>query len=1031
MVQEEIRFNPFPGLRPFEEDEDYLFFGREKQIDELLTKLRTTRFLAVVGTSGSGKSSLVKCGLLPGLYGGFMAGASSSWRICTFRPGTDPIFNLAEALALPGVLYDHLDPDEPHEIQMHSSLLGATLTRSKSGLRDAVFEARIPGDENLLIVVDQFEELFRYNKEEVSQSPEERKSVAFVKLLLDAAEQRDQNIFIVITMRSDFLGDCTQFRGLPEAINQGQYLIPRMTREEMKDAITGPIAVGGSDISPILLTRLLNDVGDKMDQLPVLQHALMRTWDRWEKEHEEGERLDLRHYEAVGGMSEALSQHADELFESLADRELQDHCELLFKAITEKSEGGRGIRRPTSVKELMEITGVPLAAVVKIVDTYRADGARFLMPPPTESLQEDTLLDISHESLMRVWRRLIQWVDEEMVSAERFKDLAERAEKWHGYGQVGYLQDPELQLMINWRNKQKPTEAWARRFRSLQYETAMVYLRVSEERRTQLEERERRERRRRFLLISGFALVLFVASIVSILLFLNARSAWKQAEASQIEAEIQRVEAENQAVIAKEKQAEAEVLQRMAIQSADEAFEQRQLAEAREQEAIAARFEAIGQREAAILARQKADSLRIEADTSANRAARSAKVAQVERDRAETALEETDRLKKLAEARSLGVDALQLLLEGQLELGTSLALQAYDTNRVYRGPMQNDDIYPALSKAWQAASEPNSYQTPLSNYDIRSLAFNTKQKVLATGDDGGEVMLYRMNGKFEVVGRVQLASPIRAIEWTSAGSLVVGMRNGRWIQIARESLQGTINLSEGTATSKIQSPVLDLKVVPHPEGERVVWATKDALFMASLNGEEVLTKWEPAEGRITSLLVDGETAYVGKGKRLYQLPLGEVVRGKPWIATEVLDFGVSEEGNFSLSALGQSDTHFAIGASSGTVWVLPKSDMATNLSKTALSASRYRFHQASITHVDFYPTGDKLLTTSLDRTARLWIEDVWKGHTTNDVLVLSDHERWVWDGTFLGTSDFFVTASQDRRVRCWYWSTNSLANALK
>src|SRR5579863_989366 len=100
----DLPFNPFPGLRPFEAEEDYLFFGREKQIDELLRRLRSTRFLTVLGSSGSGKSSLVRAGLIPALQGGFMMSAGSSWRIATFRPAGDPIGNLALALSNPEVL---------------------------------------------------------------------------------------------------------------------------------------------------------------------------------------------------------------------------------------------------------------------------------------------------------------------------------------------------------------------------------------------------------------------------------------------------------------------------------------------------------------------------------------------------------------------------------------------------------------------------------------------------------------------------------------------------------------------------------------------------------------------------------------------------------------------------------------------------------------------------------------------------------------------------------------------------------------
>ena len=118
-------------------------------------------------------------------------------------------------------------------------------------------------------------------------------------------------------MRSDFLGNCAEFSGLPEAINEGQYLVPRMTREERRAAIRGPVRVGGARISPVLLTRLVNDVGDNPDQLSILQHALNRTWARWQFEgHGEGP-LSLPHYESIGTMAHALDRHAEKAYAEL------------------------------------------------------------------------------------------------------------------------------------------------------------------------------------------------------------------------------------------------------------------------------------------------------------------------------------------------------------------------------------------------------------------------------------------------------------------------------------------------------------------------------------------------------------------------------------------------------------------------------------------------------------------------------------------------------------------------------------------
>src|ERR1043166_3640913 len=162
-----VQANPFPGLRPFREDEEYLFFGRENQVDAMVDSLATTHFLAVVGTSGSGKSSLVNCGLRPALHGGLMARAGTSWRMAQFRPGNDPMRAMARALAKDGVLFG----DYQAGGLTLAEIIDTTLPMSKLGLIDIYEQAQLGADVNLLVVVDQFEELFRYR--EIGGSPRE------------------------------------------------------------------------------------------------------------------------------------------------------------------------------------------------------------------------------------------------------------------------------------------------------------------------------------------------------------------------------------------------------------------------------------------------------------------------------------------------------------------------------------------------------------------------------------------------------------------------------------------------------------------------------------------------------------------------------------------------------------------------------------------------------------------------------------------------------------------------------------------
>lgn len=155
-------------------------------------------------------------------------------------------------------------------------------------------------------------------------------------MLLRAAERRG-SVYVLLTMRSDFLGECAEHPGLPEAINRGQYLVPRLTRSERRAAIAQPARVAGASVSAPLVTRLLNELGDDPDQLSLLQHALNRAWAHWQSTGN-GAELDLHHYEAVGGIAGALEQQAEHAYEGLTPR-AQLAAEKLFRALSDSVAG--------------------------------------------------------------------------------------------------------------------------------------------------------------------------------------------------------------------------------------------------------------------------------------------------------------------------------------------------------------------------------------------------------------------------------------------------------------------------------------------------------------------------------------------------------------------------------------------------------------------------------------------------------------------------------------------------------------------
>ncbi|MEO5897050.1 MAG: hypothetical protein ABIS06_15270 [Vicinamibacterales bacterium] len=465
--------NPFPGLRPFEVSETHLFFGRDGQSSEIVARMERRRFVAVVGTSGSGKSSLVRAGLLPMLEGGFMPGAGSFWRFAVMRPRDDAIGSLSLALGDPAVL-----GGDTADSSLRGPVIEAVLRRSSRGLIDAFIQARLEPNENLLVVVDQFEELFRFRQ--LGGGKQSDDGAAFVSLLIEAARQREHPIYVVLTMRSDFLGDCAHFRDLPETLNDGQYLIPRLNRDQRRAVIEGPIAVSGASIAPRLTQRLLNDAGENPDVLPVLQHALMRTWDQWKAAGALKRPIDLEQYVAVGGMANALSQHADQAYGELAGIPgAQAMTQTMFRSLCERGADYREVRRPTRLADLCEIAHTDIASMTKVIDAFRSGGRTFLMPGWPAKLDPETIIDISHESLIRQWQTLREWVQWEARSAALYQRLRQTSQLWPE--NAALWRNPDLERALIWEKEQAPSAAWAARYGTREeFARAVEFLRASE-----------------------------------------------------------------------------------------------------------------------------------------------------------------------------------------------------------------------------------------------------------------------------------------------------------------------------------------------------------------------------------------------------------------------------------------------------------------------------------------------------------------------------------------------------------------------
>jgi energy-coupling factor transporter ATP-binding protein EcfA2 len=991
--------NPFPGLRPFTVDECHLFFGREGQVDDILVKLSQNRFVCVMGYSGSGKSSLMYCGLVPVLYGGFVTHSSPNWHILVTRPGVSPIQNLAESVV------DYLIAQNRillADKAIHKAIILSVLRSGSHGLVEVARYLQKHHDENVFLMIDQFEELFRL-QEEILEEDAINESQLYVNLVLTAVHQREVPIYSAVTMRSDFIASCSVFPHLTDEINKSNYLVPQMSREQRKMVIEGPVAVGGGKISQRLVKRLLADMGKNQDQLPILQHALMRTWDYWLENREEGEPMDLRHYNAVGKVSQALSQHANELHDSLSTRE-KEIAEVMFKSITEKTSDNKGMRRPSKLSLLVELSDSSEEEVIKVVEHFRKPGRSFLMPAHYVPLTSDSVIELSHESLMRIWNKLNAWVEEEFESAQMYKRLSDAAAMYQ-IGKTGLWRPPDLQLALNWQKKQRPTREWAQRYDEA-FERAVVFLDTS--RITYEAELKNQEMLQKRVLRRArvFAIVLGIAALVAMLFFLFAR--------------IQTIEAEKYASDAKTEKENAD-------KQRTEAIKQTVIAKAESEKAVKARkeMEAANVRLQATLeqlqvqnevtkeALLKAKEEERKATEAGEKESAAREVAEVKTKLALKNANTSDSLYMLTVAQSLAGKALQE--EDDNNLAGLQAMQAYHFHKRYFGRKYDRYVYAGLYHALKEISgityNAIKVQGPARNR-MNSVAVSSKTAQFYAAAADGRIF----SGNYETLkGKptgFENPYPNRIVALSNDENYLANGTDSANIQV--------FNLanpkSKAVLVTTLNGGTNDIEFLPDNSGFVVSKTDKSISLVNHLTGKITSTKSLPFELKSLSVSPNGKQIAAGTwsgelvlldaGTMSYKIVLRDT-------GAQILSVRFSPDGK--KIAYGT----FEIKGKRGLVKMY-------DVERQQKDIRQFTGHSAGVYDVEFSPDGKLLASAGSDKKLQMWLLE----NPEDLPIVMANNNGFIWDIAFAKGSDYLIAACHESEIRVWPTSPELLASQV-
>ena len=463
--------NPYLGLQAFESEQATYFGGREKAVRALLDHLTENRFLAIIGASGSGKSSLVKAGLLPELQGDRIPG-SRDWRVEFFRVGqqADPAHALAEMLA-----QNHEQQADPaHALaemlaQNHEQQLFSASEDWVKGEWDTEMPAQNHEQQLFLLFIDQFEELFTLCPDEI-----ERQQV--IEAIAQAATDPNSPARIILAIRGDFLDRLAQYPAAAALLNRSTqpstYIVSPLTLPELEEAIEKPAAQHGVTFEPGLVAQIASDVQGQAGALPQLQYALRELWQ--ECIQGEGRQLTLECYEEIGGVEGALQKRAEALYATFSPSE-QGFIQRLMLDMVESAETEQPTRRPIAWKRVQEISGsVQSQEVVKTLTTERL------------LVADERGLQVAHEALFSKWSRCAEWIAENRDNISRHRRLERDAQDWFDHAKG---KDYLLPL-----GKLVEFETWQDQLELLEWEAEFVWESRKECDRLQQEEEARQQR---------------------------------------------------------------------------------------------------------------------------------------------------------------------------------------------------------------------------------------------------------------------------------------------------------------------------------------------------------------------------------------------------------------------------------------------------------------------------------------------------------------------------------------------------------
>ena len=1025
-------FNPFVGLKPYTENESDFYFGRDEEVENLLNVLQKNKLLTLSGDSGAGKTSLIKAGLIPRLKNGFIGQSGKEWSIAYFRPGIDPLSNLAHSLTSNNVLNIENKPNTT-DYKYYNEIIS---NYKALGIVEIYKRSEIYNKKNLLIVIDQLEDLFRFERYFDTTITEDDNDL--MDLIYRSVTYKNTAIYFIICIEGSYLTKLTPYNKLQEIISQSQYSIQNLDNIGINQILEQTFYKHDIRFESKVVESFIETLNEKISYLPNFQFLLQKLYEKHVINGVEKQRIDIQDIEELGGINGAISSDFETIYGALNEKD-KNEMSLLFKSLKDVQNPSidSNYNKILSVSEYINISVTELSSILRTLQSKFSDLIDVFEPsisgmPISDKKPFDgkSIINLKYIKYLN-WKTRSIWLNEEDNDYQKFKSFSEDAIKKNN-GEVDFLKTPELESAIAWRDNENHTVNWSKKY-DLNFKETIDFInesekddiRIKKEKTDQLERERKNERtKRKWYSIGGG-----VCLILACLAFYSGHKAEKSAENAKI-SEQTAIKAEN---IAIKRATEAKEAKLEADKSAEEAKKSEEKAKKNQKTALKEKTKAINALSKLKEARKTDSIQKLKIDEQNKELKVSTKIAEDESEKNKTINSLLEIKSLFKELSSQLNDAFQDEDENRIKkiINESLENQkVFDSLRtkknidVYIG---DENVLDLNQKTLSVLEQQSKYsQTSMrlaksDNFSIRSFSV-FDDAVIAYAGDKGEVNFYDIKKEKNIEKSISIAKNniedrIRNLVYANKNLLLVTTFSGKILKVYPQTLTFEPLYESVPETDTI----IDFFIDNSTNTQYLVLKNKIITFKNYViqNQNQNFKNIQAAYFKDSKLffVADDNLFVMDVDGRNYKV---------------LLDTKSVTLKNVKLIYL--SGNYLFLGLNSGKVfWYEYNFKNIKNLIKLKLN-NNFELHNSRVSCIYFDKALKVLYTSSLDNRIFRYDFKLPKDNIEKNYMELVGHEKWIWDmSTYTNKENkkMLITADEDGNLLTWFTNSADLLSKIK